>query len=87
LLIVGGGHASDTETLEAMCPAPAPPVCHDLRGGAHRFTFLHEPLAEEGSLGIQPFSKPSWYDQARDSTLPDMLELPIFHVQKNQFYV
>jgi hypothetical protein len=31
--------------LEVMFPVPAPPVCHDLRGGAHGFAFLHEPLS------------------------------------------
>ena len=45
LLIVGGGHASDAEMLEVMFPAPELPVCHDLRGGAHGFAFLHEPLS------------------------------------------
>jgi hypothetical protein len=45
LLIVGGGHASDAEMLEVMFPAQGPPVCHDLRGGAHGFAFLHEPLS------------------------------------------
>jgi hypothetical protein len=45
LLIVGGGHASDAKMLEVMFPVPALPVCHNLRGGAHGFAFLHEPLS------------------------------------------
>jgi hypothetical protein len=50
------------------------------------FEFLHAPTALRGSVGIHPCCKPSWYDQAGASTFPLTEELPIFQVQKNQFY-
>lgn len=64
-------------------PISPPPVCHDLRGGVHDgFETPQNPMASRGSVGIHPCCKPSWYDHAGASTLPDVLELPIFHVQK-----
>lgn len=86
LLMTGGGQASPAVTSGEMLPAPAPPVCCGVNGGVHGFAFLQAPEAVRGSLGIQPFSRPSWYDHAGDSTLPVTDELPIFHVQKNQFW-
>lgn len=82
LLIVGGGHASADVTEEGMLPAPVPPVCQAAKGGVHGLEFPQTPTASRGSVGIQPFSRPSWYDHAGVSTLPLTLELPIFHVQK-----
>lgn len=80
LLITAGGQGRLLETLAGMFPEP------DVKGPFHGSVLPHVPMASRGSVGIHPFSRPSLYDQAGDSTLPDMLELPIFHVQKNQFY-
>jgi hypothetical protein len=78
-LIDVGGHANEALALAAICPLPAGSV--PLQGEVP----LQKPTAERGSVGIQPFCRPSWYDHEGDSTLPVTDELPIFHVQKNQF--
>lgn len=82
VLNVAGGQAAADVALAGMLPAPAPPVCQAARGGLQGFVLPHVPMAARGSVGIHPFSSPSWYDQAGDSTVPDTLEFPIFHVQK-----
>ena len=85
VLSTGGGHASAAMVAVGICPALAPPVCHDCRGGCHGLVPPQDPTAWRGSFGIHPLSRPSWYDQAGDSTVPVTDELPIFQVQKNQF--
>lgn len=81
-LIEAGGHPYCAVTEAGMLPAPAPPVCQDWRGGVQGLMFPQVPSASRGSSGIQPFSRPSWYDQAGVSTTPLSEELPIFQVQK-----
>src|SRR5271170_4902068 len=83
--MVGGGHGNALVCDGAMVPAPAPPVCQALRGGVQGSAFPQTPSAWRGSVGIHPCWRPSWYDQAGASTTPVTDELPIFHVQKNQF--
>jgi len=92
---VVGGHGKDADTAGAIVPAPAPPVCHDeyvpAKGAWGAFNALHFPELVRGSVGIQPFCSPSWYDHKGDSTvpgtdeLPPAVELPTFHVQNHQF--
>ena len=84
---VVGGHASALSELCGIWPAPAPPVCHAWRGGLKGSVFSQTPLERRGSLGIQPCSRPSWYDQAGAVTRPVTEDSPIFHVQKNQFCI
>lgn len=86
LLRETGGQEYCDETEAAIWPAPEPPVCEGASGGCHVFVAPQTPTAERGSVGIHPLSRPSLYDHAGDSTLPLVDELPIFHVQKNQFY-
>jgi len=87
-LIDAGGQGKFTVEEGAMDPAPAPPVIQGWKVPSKSFpetpSELHIPTAFLGSRGIQPFCKPSWYDQRGDSTMP-AVELPTFHVQKNQF--
>ena len=82
LLIVEGGQA----TVDASEPAPEPPVCQALSSPSQGAGLPQEPYAVRGSVGIQPWSRPSEYDQAGEPTLPRVFDSPIFHVQKNQFY-
>ena len=80
-----GGQAYDAVKDAGICPAPAPPVAQDDSGPAKGSVESQMPAAARGSLGIQPSCRPREYDHAGDSTLPVTDELPIFHVQKNQF--
>jgi hypothetical protein len=53
-LIEVGGQARLDVTLAGMLPLPA--VMEPVQG----LVFLQNPAAVRGSLGIQPFSRPSW---------------------------
>jgi len=53
--IIGGGHESESVTVAAICPAPAPPVCHELRVPVKGSVFPHFPTAARGSVGIHPY--------------------------------
>ena len=80
-----GGQGKDARNVCGTSPAPAPPVCHACSGGLNGSLFSHTPSERRGSVGIQPSCSPSWYDHAGASGRPETVELPIFHVQKNQF--
>jgi len=54
-LMTAGGHTKEAVTV----PAPAPPVCHALRGGVQGSAFWQTPYAVRGSVGIQPCWRPS----------------------------
>lgn len=59
VLKVAGGQAAADVAEAGMLPAPAPPVCQGARGGLQGDIFPHVPIAVRGSVGIQPFSRPS----------------------------
>jgi hypothetical protein len=88
--VAGGQVPYDASWAAEIVPAPAPPVCHALRGALNGLLATpcaaHVPIASRGSVVIHPSCRPSWYDQNGDSTESETLDLPIFHVQKNQFY-
>lgn len=75
-----GGHGNAAVTAGPILPAPAPPVCVGWnvpsKEGPAAPTAAQTPVALRGSFGIQPFSRPSWYDQSGASTMP-AVELPI----------
>jgi hypothetical protein len=77
---VAGGHGKEADTLGAIVPAPAPPVCHEEyvpgKGSWGAFNALHFPTLLRGSVGIQPFCSPSWYDHRGASTVFEVDELP-----------
>ena len=58
--IEGGGHEREEETEEGMVSAPEPPVAEAARGPLKTEVAPQAPTASRGSVGIQPFSRPSW---------------------------
>src|ERR1700712_5617587 len=56
---VAGGHGLAALTDAAKAPAPAPPVISAVRGVLGEAP-PQTPTAERGSVGIHPFSSPSW---------------------------
>lgn len=63
LAIEVGGQANSAETLGAMEPAPAPPVCQGSKVPEKGFPWTPRdaqiPCASRGSVGMNPFSRPS----------------------------
>lgn len=79
---VVGGHTLYVASEDAaIVPAPGPPVCHAANELFHGTGLTpsapHVPAASRGSVGIQPCSRPSWYDHSGDSTMLLVDELPI----------
>ena len=60
----------------------SPPVCDaeyvSSNWSATTPREAHVPTADRGSVGIHPFSRPSWYDHNGDCTVFVVLELPIW---------
>lgn len=59
VLRLAGGHAKLATADAGILPAPAPPVCAGVSGGVQGLVFPQVPMASRGSVGIQPFSRPS----------------------------
>lgn len=72
-VIAGGGQGNCVDEAESIVEG-VPPVCHGWKGPSNgvsaRPSDAHIPKAVRGSLGIQPFSNPSEYDQSGVSTRP-----------------
>ena len=70
VLKLAGGQGMSAVAEAGMLPAPAPPVWYALRGPSKGDLLPQVPTAVRGSVGIQPFSRPSWDDQWGDMTVP-----------------